>query len=404
MSEKYTAVTGIPLALGSILGSGLLFLPSRTVEVAGSGAIIGWVLATVTCFALIPVLRVVTKRVRGQSGLAPFLSSTLNPSIGNSLPLYVLATVSVGMPLSAAIAGGYARVAFDLSESTVMFISCALPIWGTAAALLGVKFGSIIQSLNAFSIFAVGVAVAFFAIVNADNYPSFDYIEGATFAGVAAAGGIAFWAFAGFENLLFMAGQFRNPSRDIVIVSAIAIVLCGALYTLLVIALLLSSRTALVESNIDLLALAGTSTSVAWILQGIGAFAVLALMLNFTSWIRGVSDLVVHAAGASLLPRALTSVFPATLALGLLLAVNTGIVLVNDLASFSNLFAYVSGNFICVYVLTIMGYVHEVRGTKKIFGVAIIGCLLTLLVSLGWSGAVSIAVLFSVICIGLYCK
>ena len=44
---------------------------------------------------------------------------------------------------------------------------------------------------------------------------------------------VAFWAFAGFENLTFIAGEFKNPSRDIKLSMFVALFLSGLLYLLL---------------------------------------------------------------------------------------------------------------------------------------------------------------------------
>ena len=43
----------------------------------------------------------------------------------------------------------------------------------------------------------------------------------------------AFWAYAGFENLTFMAGDFKKPDRDLIASIVVALVTCGSMYLLI---------------------------------------------------------------------------------------------------------------------------------------------------------------------------
>jgi len=49
MSDKYTTWNGITRAIGSVIGSGILFLPSYTYSIAGGDVLIVWLLTIAIC-------------------------------------------------------------------------------------------------------------------------------------------------------------------------------------------------------------------------------------------------------------------------------------------------------------------------------------------------------------------
>jgi amino acid efflux transporter len=116
----------------------------------------------------------------------------------------------------------------------------------------------------------------------------------------AIAGGVlvAFWGFAGFENMTFVAGELRNPRRDYLI--AVMVALGGYC----VLAMLLTANLAAIVPRDSVDDLTGVAQLASYAPGGI-AITVLALALvqaNAGSWVWGVSRLLYSAAREGRLP------------------------------------------------------------------------------------------------------
>jgi amino acid efflux transporter len=109
---------------------------------------------------------------------------------------------------------------------------------------------------------------------------------------------VAFWGFAGFENMTFVAGELRNPRRDYLI--AVLVALGG--YCLL--AMLLTANLAAIVPRGAVDELTGVAQLASYA-PGSVAITVLALALvqaNAGSWVWGVSRMLYSAAREGRLP------------------------------------------------------------------------------------------------------
>ena len=103
---------------------------------------------------------------------------------------------------------------------------------------------------------------------------------------------VAFWGFAGFENMTFVAGEMRNPRRDYLIATFVALIAYGLLA-----ALLTANIGAIIPvGQVDQLSgVAQLAHHVAVPAAGVAVITVLALALmqaNNASWLWGISRLL----------------------------------------------------------------------------------------------------------------
>ena len=219
---------GTALALGSIAGSGILFLPSLTYAIAGPDALVSWLGAMALC---VPVLFMLTDMVRAVpdgSGLAGFVARGLGPHAAASVPLLLLALFFLGMPAGVLVAGDYLAHAVGGGQTRLLG---ALAILGGAVAtnLLGVRSGARVQTVVTWGLLAVGLLLIGLTFPQAVRH--YDAVRPELASAWPALSGVvvAFWAFAGFENLTFIAGEFRNPRRDFFLAVTFAFAAYGAL-------------------------------------------------------------------------------------------------------------------------------------------------------------------------------
>src|SRR3954467_57996 len=126
---------GIVLAVGSIAGSGILFLPSTIYVIAGADSLVVWMLAVAPC---VPLLAGVASLVRGGpggSGLEGFVALGLGRRVAALVPGLLLVVFYPAMAAAMLVAAGY------VSHELPVRLGVALAIIAvtTASALAGAR-------------------------------------------------------------------------------------------------------------------------------------------------------------------------------------------------------------------------------------------------------------------------
>src|ERR687896_2625554 len=102
---------GIALAIGSVAGSGILFLPAVTYRVAGPDAMLVWALAGALCVPLLLVFGELVREAPESSGLEGFVARGLGSRAAACVPLLLLVTFYPAMAAASLVAGGYLEAA-----------------------------------------------------------------------------------------------------------------------------------------------------------------------------------------------------------------------------------------------------------------------------------------------------
>jgi len=365
---------GITLAIGSIIGSGVLFLPALTYQLAGSDVMVVWIVATLLCFPLLKVFSDMVNHVPSERGVEGFVSLGLGRHLGSSVPLLFLGTVTIGMPSAAIIAGQYVTQFMGSTELGIV-TSCLLVALGVGANFGGVKLGGRINSIVAALLFVVGgVLVALTTPAAIQGYhkliPQFELQP--ILAGVV----VAFWAYAGFENLTFISGEFKNPRRDFTISMLVALLVCGFLYLILSINFASLVDRSSIDSFAGLAQLANSAELSDSVLLSITMFAVFAVAINFVSWTWGISRLVYSSATQGFLPLVLSKLKDsnprnATSFLGVIFFCVLTFAHLNP-SYFQKGLVVVSTNFVLIYILCMISYaVYEKSFYKKLLGAGV---------------------------------
>jgi amino acid efflux transporter len=384
MARTLSLPHGVALALGSIAGSGLLFLPSLTLVVGGRDVMLVWLGATLVCLPVLFLLADVVREFDDGSGIEGLIARGLGSHVGAGVPALFLVIVALGIPAGSLIAGSYLAEAVGGGQAVEHLT--ALVIVGVAAGvnLAGIRVGARVQLVTAALLIAIGVGLV--ALTSPDAAGGYDAVApgppdgGRLLSGVL----IAFFAYAGFENLTFIAGEFRNPRRDFPIAMATAF----ALYGLLAVALTANLAAIVPAGQINEVAglsqLAETIEPAAFATAVITALALALMQVNANSWVWGMSRLVRSAADAGRLPRSLAALDGRGVprrAVGLLLG---GFLVTLGAATFAgglvtDLLVSASAGFVVLYLLAVLAYARRARGAGRR---ALAGVLLVVLVAL----------------------
>lgn len=361
-TKKLGLFSGTSYAIGSIIGSGILFLPSLTYKMSGDNVFLSWILATVLCVPLLIMFYDMSKISAQNEGVKGFIELGLGEKVAACFPILMLLTVSIGMPSSALIVGKFVSNYFSFS-GIEYFVAAYLLFFGIVSNLLGKSVGEKIQNIVSVAFFIVSLLLFIFTVpVAQNNYtklvPNFNFTQ--TFSGIT----MAFWAFAGFENLTFITQDFKNPKRDFLLSMLMALIVCGALYLGIT-----ANYAAIVPYN-EIQTVMGLFQLSQFVepkdFSGliIVVLALFALKTNFNSWIRGLSAMIKVSSEKSHLPKSLQVGNRALFLLAFLFSIT--LTLSIRFPSFLETgLVMVSSNFVVIYVLCTISFLIVSKSTSK---------------------------------------
>ena len=255
------------VSLGSIIGSGWLLGALNAAEVAGPASVLSWILAAamLSTLALTYAELGATYPVAGGSGRFPYYSH--GPIVGFTAgwvawlqavfiaPIEVLAAVTYVNSVSW-VNTHFQMLNTDGNLTTRgLVVSVLLMILFTAMNLAGAEFMS--ESNSIVVIWKTAVPFLAIGVIAALSFHPGNFTAGGSFLphgfhGVFAAltGGVVF-ALQGFEQAVQLAGEARNPRRDLSRAILVAMGIGALLYSLLQVVLIAGVKPSDVANNWD---------------------------------------------------------------------------------------------------------------------------------------------------------
>ncbi|MBW4722007.1 APC family permease [Saccharothrix obliqua] len=389
----------IPLAIGSVAGSGILFLPSAVYAEAGPNSLLVWLLSTVVCLPMLLMFEDMVRANPDGDGIEAFIRTGLGRVFGRCVPLMFLSLVIVGLPSGAMVAGQYVARALGSGAVVAVVAAAAVLVAAVASNLAGVKTSARVQNAGTWALVAMAAVLIVAAVPGVSaGLPA--VTPDPSSLGVLLPGVVlAFWAFAGFENLTFLSKEFRDPRKDFLPVSASALAVYGVFTILLTVAIAVRIPRSEVDEVTGLLQLAQTIEPRQLVVLAVTVIAFGAMVLNAVAWVWGVSRLVQGAGANGILPRALAVATPSgvprraiALLSGLFLVVGVVLVIWPDVVV--DAVATASAIFIVLYLLSIVSYAR-VRGltVRSVLNLLLLLVLGVSLVQSGWRALYAVVVL-----------
>jgi amino acid efflux transporter len=245
---------GSALYISAVLGTGILILPGLAAAAAGPGSIVAVVAVLLLSVPLAGTFAALAARFPDAGGVATFVRLALGPTAARMAGYWFFFGVSVGAPVVALLGGSYLVAVLDGPRWAVVVVALLLLIPPFASNALGLRVSGKLQLVLAAALVAIVVVVVAICAPAArqDNFGPF-LPHG--WVGVGTAVSLFVWAFAGWEAVTHMAGEFRNPRRTIPLATGIAIAAVGAAYLSLQLVTVAVLGPAAGGSNVPLLAL-----------------------------------------------------------------------------------------------------------------------------------------------------
>jgi amino acid efflux transporter len=233
---------GAALYIGALVGPGLLLVPALAAEAAGPASIVAWASLLVLSAPLAVTFAALGIRHPVAGGVSTYVREAFGDTAAAVTGAWFMTAVVFGGPAVALIGGYYVA---DLTGSgTGVAVAVALAMYAVVltANAAGLRLSSGFQLvLSAVLVgvvaVAVGVALPTHATHNWTPFAPHGWWE------VGTAANILIWLFIGWEAMAQLAGEFRDPARDLPRAMAFAFAVITALYAGLAVATIVTTAS-----------------------------------------------------------------------------------------------------------------------------------------------------------------
>ncbi len=284
--------TGAALYVGSLIGPGVLLVPSLAVQAAGPASVISWAALLVLSAPLAILFAALGIRMPVAGGVAAYVRSAFSRRAGLITGGWFLTAVLFGAPCVAMMGGFY--VATLTGSGNALAATVAIAIFGAVlgANALGLRVSAKVQ------LFVASALVVMIAVAVGTALPSSRAANWTPFAphgwwAIGTASNLLVWLFVGWESVAQLVGEFVDPRRQLPRAMGLAYIAIALLYSGLAIATISVSTAE--HSRVPLADLMGVGLGVA----GRRATAILAVALT-------MATMNVYIASASRLASALS--------------------------------------------------------------------------------------------------
>lgn len=213
LRRSLTLGPAVALAIGLVVGSGLLVLPGLAYRRVGAAALHAWVLDSLLVVPLLAVFARLAARYPSAGGVAAFVEAAFGRRAGAAVEVLLLGTFVFGGP-GMALTGGYSFAA-AVGGGAAATVAGALGLLGLALVvnLRGARVSGRVQQGLAFGMVALLGAAALGALLRGGGEGTGVAPPGAWPSALPALG-LVFWAYAGWEMLAFTAEEYVDAKRD----------------------------------------------------------------------------------------------------------------------------------------------------------------------------------------------
>ena len=391
LAPTLTVGRSIALALGIVIGAGLLVLPGLAYSRAGNAAIYAWILDGLIIMPLLVVFGTLGSRYPSAGGVAGFVRTAFGPIAGSITEMILMGAFFLGIPGIALTGANYLGYLFHTGGLDTVLLAIALVLFAGMLNYIGTQLSGKIQQILSYSLVIVLAAVAAVALIGAPAHPH-AIAPAQHWLTALPVLGMVFFAFTGWEMLSFMGEEFHNPKRDFPIAVAASFGLVLLLYLGIAFAIqrTLSPRNPQTAAAPIAEILAHVMGS--WSGDVVAIIGVLIILANLNGAMWAASRLVFSSARARFLPAYLAHVdaksriprrsVVVTVCVFVLVALLHGVGLLSLRAMFS-----LSGqNFFLIYLFSVAAFLKLVRNIfAAIFGMGTAICCLVFAGSFGIS-------------------
>lgn len=220
---------GAALTIGAVLGTGVISLPALAVHEAGPASLLAWVALLLLSIPLAATFAALGARHPDGGGVSTYARRAFGAPAATVVGWCFYFAVAIGAPTAAGFAGAYVADSLGGGRSTQLLASGAIIVLVATMNWFGLRVSGRVQLVIAgiLAVLLLAATVVSLPHGDLDNLTPFAP-HGWLAVGTAAA--LLVWAFAGWEAVTSLSGEYRNPARDIGRATGIAIGVIAVLY------------------------------------------------------------------------------------------------------------------------------------------------------------------------------
>ncbi len=232
LKSKIGRWQGAGLMATTLLGTSVFILPQITLNMAGSGALLAWV---ILILAIVPVPLIfgrLSSAYPHVGGPAFFVEQAFGRIAGRTIGIIFLLVVPLGATAGILMTYQFVDAMIEMSSMAQLVSQLSMLLLLYIMNFRGIKTSAKLQLGLTLMIVAV-ISLLFganylspqhLAAINIhyDNTLNFETIIGAI--------GIAFWSFLGVEAMTHLADDFRDPKKDLIPAMMIGTLIVGCIY------------------------------------------------------------------------------------------------------------------------------------------------------------------------------
>ncbi|WP_434619465.1 APC family permease [Arthrobacter sp. A5] len=220
---------GSALYISAVLGTGILVLPGLAADSAGPASILAVAAVLLLSVPLAGTFAALAARFPDAGGVATFVRLALGKTAARMAGYWFFFGVCVGAPVVAVLGASYLVAIFGGPRWAVVVLTVVLLVPPFLSNAYGLRVSGPVQLGLTAALVAIVVGVV--AVCSRAMDPAhFEPFLPHGWAGVGNAVSLFVWAFAGWEAVTHLAGEFRNPHRTIPLATGIAVAVVGGAY------------------------------------------------------------------------------------------------------------------------------------------------------------------------------
>lgn len=384
LKKELSLWQGVGLLATSLLGTGIFVVPATAAALAGRTSLWAWLVLIGLVLPMAFTFARLGRRYPHAGGVPHLIGQAFGPSAERYAAFLFIAVLPVGLPAALNIAAGFWHSWFALGPPQLWAIQI-LTLLGIG--LLGIR------SAGASGHLQLAIAVALAGLTGGILVSSqlhwqdvqAPWPDASDWSPFSQALGVIFWCFVGIEAFAHMGEEFRNPQRDYPLALVLGVLLAGLIYAVHSVVLLKFGLYGSAAQNAravpDLLAKLYGPTARS-LVAGLGYLSCFACI---NIYLQGFARLIWSMADEGKLPRSLAQLngqgAPFRALLVILLACGLTVTL-SFVGGFSidELIRYANGNFVMVYLLTMLAGYRLLSGAGRwLAGLSVLLCLFVLL-------------------------
>jgi APA family basic amino acid/polyamine antiporter len=263
LKKNVTFIEAMAIVVGMIIGSGVFLKPGIVLQSAGSPfmAILAWVAGGVITLASALAIAEIAAAIPKAGGLYTYLTELYGETFGFLLG-WVQTIISYPASVAAlAIAfSTYAGFFLPMNDVQQKILAVAVLAFILLMNILSTKYGGIIQTVATVGKLLPIAAIIIFGLASGSAFEVISVNSSAQGTGFGAAILGTLWAYEGWISVTNMAGELKNPAKDLPKVISSGVIFVIAVYAIFNIAIfkslpleqIISSKTPAADAAVEL--------------------------------------------------------------------------------------------------------------------------------------------------------